>query len=1041
MSSSQNQGLQVFPSFRGQDVRQKFLSHLVVALDRKLIRTVFKDSKIERGHSISPSLVKAIRESKVSIVVLSRNYASSSWCLNELLEILKCKEEFGQIVMTIFYDLDPSHVRNQTGDFGIAFDKTCVERTDDEVKQWRLALIQVANIHGHHSLKWDNEAHMIEDVAKDISSKLNCSLSSSEDFDGLVGIDAHLTNMASLLCLDAKGVIMVGIWGPSGIGKSTIARALFGRLSYQFQSSVFIDRSFLDRTLENVNVDDYGLKLQWQKRFLSKVLGEKDVKIDHLGVVKGRLKDHKVLIVLDDVDDRLLLDALIGQTLWFGSGSRIVVVSKDLHLLKSHSIDSVYQVGFPCEDQALEIFCQSAFKQKSPFNGFTDLAVEVSKLAGNLPLGLNLLGSSLRGRDKEDWMEMLHELRISLNGEIEKTLRFSYDGLKETHKKLFLHIACLFNGAKLDNLKWLLADSDIDVNIGLKVLADKSLICVTHLRRTVEMHGLLQEFGRGIVCGQSSDEPGERQFLVDSKTICDVLEDNSGTKAILGISWDISEIDELFTLDKEAFKGMSNLRYLKISKNPLKYNAQNKLYFPKGVSSLSRRLRLLHWDAYPMKCMPSNFSPANLVELDLIDSELEKMWEGPQPLKHLKSMSLWRSIKLKEIPDLSKATNLEELYLADCHSLQKLPSSICNLKKLKTLDMEECRMLEVLPTSINLESLSTLTMYGCSKFTTFPDISRNISVLSLQNTAIEEVPCWIDDIYGLTNLLMSGCSKLRRISPNISKLKHLKEVDFSYCLALNEDSWHYDPQVVAAPIGDLVMSDNNFIRLPGSFNSIKPDELDIGNCKLLVSLPKLQMSLKILLAHNCESLESISNSFQNPKTILHFINCFKLDKESLIRSSVFKYMILPGGEVPGYFTYRASENYLSIPLPHNSLNGSFMRFKACVVVGTDAIRPTWNKSIIRVCCLLKGKKGNRFHSKDIRVQTFGTRLLDRHLVIFDCCFPLDEFKYDAVEIKFGWDVCKIQVCGIEFLYEVCPSPDIQLGACKGTLSTFILSKL
>lgn len=85
----------------------------------------------------------------------------------------------------------------------------------------------------------------------------------------------------------------------------------------------------------------------------------------------------------------------------------------------------------------------------------------------------------------------------------------------------------------------------------------------------------------------------------------------------------------MFTLD-EAFKGMCSLRYLKIYKNPLKYNEENKMYLPQGIKSLSRRLRLLHWDAYPMKCMPSNFSPANLVELDMIDSELEKMWEQTQ---------------------------------------------------------------------------------------------------------------------------------------------------------------------------------------------------------------------------------------------------------------------------------------------------------------------------------------------------------------------------------------------------------------------------
>ncbi|KAH0861491.1 hypothetical protein HID58_089752 [Brassica napus] len=675
---------------------------------------------------------------------------------------------------------------------------------------------------------------------------MNCSQSSSEEFDDLIGIEAHIANMVSLLSMDAEQVLMVGIWGPSGIGKSTIARVLFGRLSYRFQRCVFIDRSFVDKTLENfrrINLDDYGM------------------------------------------------------------------------------------------------FCQSAFKRNSPADGFMDLAVEVSKLAGNLPLGLNLLGSSLRGRNKEDWIDMLPELRTCLNGDIERTLRFGYDRLKETHKRLFLHIACLFNGEKVDSLKWLLADSDVDVNTGLR-----------------------------------------------------------GTKAVLGICWNISEIDELFTLDEDAFKGMSNLRFLKIYKNPLERNEETKLYLPQGIQSLSRRLRLLHWDAYPMSRMPSDFSPAYLVELGMIDSELEKMWEGPQPLKYLKNMSLWRSKKLKEVPDLSKAPNLEELYLADCQSLQMLPSSIRHLKNLKTLNLEECRKLEVLPTNINLESLSNLTLYGCSLIRSFPDISRNISVLSLENTAIEEVPWWIEKMTGLTGLFMSGCSKLSRISPNISKLKHLEDVDFSL--------------------------------LPHSLVSIKPQELNIGNCRKLVSLPELQASsLKILRAQDCESLESISHLFRNPETILHFINCFKLEQESLIRSSVFKYMILPGGQVPPeYFTHRASGSYLTIPLRESFLHGCFLRFKACLLIDTDSTKPTWVKSIIRVCCLLKGNQGNHFHSSDLHILIFFTRLLDRHLAIFDCSFPLDnplaKSNYDAVEIKFGWDACEIKECGIQFFS---PSSDSQPG--------------
>lgn len=143
----------VFPSFSGEDVRRTFLSHLLLALDRKLI-TCFKDSEIQRSQSIGLELVHAIRGSRIAIVVFSKIYASSSWCLNELLEIVKCKEEKGQMVIPIFYALDPSHVRKQTGDFGKAFEMICESKTDELQIQWRRALTDVANIHGYHSENW-----------------------------------------------------------------------------------------------------------------------------------------------------------------------------------------------------------------------------------------------------------------------------------------------------------------------------------------------------------------------------------------------------------------------------------------------------------------------------------------------------------------------------------------------------------------------------------------------------------------------------------------------------------------------------------------------------------------------------------------------------------------------------------------------------------------------------------------------------------------------------------------------------------------------
>lgn len=109
-SSLRNWTYHVFASFHGEDVRKTFLSHIRKQFICNGI-TMFDDQGIKRGKTITPELIQGIRESRISIIVLSKNYASSSWCLDELLEILKCREDIGQIVMTVFYGVDTSDVR------------------------------------------------------------------------------------------------------------------------------------------------------------------------------------------------------------------------------------------------------------------------------------------------------------------------------------------------------------------------------------------------------------------------------------------------------------------------------------------------------------------------------------------------------------------------------------------------------------------------------------------------------------------------------------------------------------------------------------------------------------------------------------------------------------------------------------------------------------------------------------------------------------------------------------------------------------------
>lgn len=111
----------VFLSFRGEDTRSSFTSHLHHSLLNSGIKVFMDDDSLQRGDNISTSLLQAIEQSQIAIIIFSQNYAKSRWCLNELAKIMKCHRTIGQVVLPVFYDIHPSEVRHQTGEFGKAY--------------------------------------------------------------------------------------------------------------------------------------------------------------------------------------------------------------------------------------------------------------------------------------------------------------------------------------------------------------------------------------------------------------------------------------------------------------------------------------------------------------------------------------------------------------------------------------------------------------------------------------------------------------------------------------------------------------------------------------------------------------------------------------------------------------------------------------------------------------------------------------------------------------------------------------------------------
>lgn len=341
-----------------------------------------------------------------------------------------------------------------------------------------------------------------------------------------MGIESHVQKISSLLSIEMNDKRrMVGILGAGGIGKTTIAKAIYNLIASQFDGSCFL------ANIRETSKQYSGL-VQLQNTLLSNILGH-TVKVDNayqgIAVIKRRLCSKMILLILDDVDDQLdQLDKLAGNVDWFGLGSRIIITTRDKKVLTNHGIDDdlIYMVEQLGSTEASELFCQNAFKEGKPSEGFLELVEDAIKYAGGIPLALEVLGSHLYGKDIHQWKSALDKYKRIPPESIQETLRISYDGLHENEKNIFLDIACFFKGKPANYVIEVLNSCDLFPLDGIKVLIQKSLITIDEDNK-LAMHSLLQDMGREVVRRESPENPGKRSRLWFHKDVRHVLEENT----------------------------------------------------------------------------------------------------------------------------------------------------------------------------------------------------------------------------------------------------------------------------------------------------------------------------------------------------------------------------------------------------------------------------------------------------------------------------------------------------------------------------------
>ncbi|KAI3796644.1 hypothetical protein L1987_39322 [Smallanthus sonchifolius] len=211
----------VFMSFRGEDTRNGFTSHLYDALTRNDIRTYKDDKTLEIGRPIASEFLEAIETSAIAVVVLSREFATSKWCLEEIAKIAECLKRGKLIVIPIFYHVSPSDVRHQSNCFaqGFADHEADPAIATQKVDTWRAAFGQVGAISGLHVTQDMDEAEVVRKIVskilRDMPGPMPLDLPNS-----LVGIKSRVDEVKRILRMESSEVLFIGICGMSGIGRN-----------------------------------------------------------------------------------------------------------------------------------------------------------------------------------------------------------------------------------------------------------------------------------------------------------------------------------------------------------------------------------------------------------------------------------------------------------------------------------------------------------------------------------------------------------------------------------------------------------------------------------------------------------------------------------------------------------------------------------------------------------------------------------------------------------------------------------------------------
>ncbi|XXG63520.1 hypothetical protein AAC387_Pa05g1690 [Persea americana] len=611
-----------------------------------------------------------------------------------------------------------------------------------------------------------------------------------------VGMKVGKEKVKEMVLDEREEKSVVGICGMGGSGKTTLVKEICGDPEIR---SHFNNRIIFETVSQSPNLEQLRLKI-WEQI----TQGNRSFK-SHDSIPQWMVRFEQsirrpILVVLDDVWSLSQLEELVFKI----PGCKTLVVSR---FRFPAATNSTYEVELLKEDEALSLFCFSAFGQCSiPYNIDKKLVKQVVVECKGLPLALKVIGASLRGQPPIVWQSAKNRLSRgetisdSHESRLIERMRISIDCLSTNVRECFLDLASFPEDKKIP--------LDVLINMWVEVhdleeedafailieLSDKHLLTLVK-----DAHNRVGD----IYSSYSEISVSQHDVLRDLAIhMCNCESINRRKRLIMPRREDGIPKDWLRNKDRPF-----DAQIVSIHTGEMKESDWFQMYFPNA------EVLMLHFSSSTfflpqfIEKMPKlkalvliNYGTASAVlhNLSVFASldNLRGLWlekiaipplcRNTVPLVNLRKLSLVLCEVSKSLN--GSATNLplffprlSDLTIDHCIDLSNMPSTVCGFQSLESLSITNCHDLNELPPELGrLNSLQVLRLYGCLSLKKLPQAICGLKRLKYLDISqcmnLRSLPEGMDQMISLEKLDMRECSQIKTLPISSMLLRSLGHV-------------------------------------------------------------------------------------------------------------------------------------------------------------------------------------------------------------------------------------------------------------------------